>query len=93
MKGGRLVQLQPHPFTGGAGGDPVAAGRAYERETGTFDRNERAARGVWRTFGATIEVCAWRAHRRPAFADGLNTAVFFPKSSFEGFVWSLLRAW
>jgi geranylgeranyl reductase family protein len=74
-------------------GDPVAAGRAYERETGTFDRNERAARGVWRTFGATIEVCAWRAHRRPAFADGLNTAVFFPKSSFEGFVWSLLRAW
>jgi len=72
---------------------PAAAGPRYERDCAVFDRNERAALGLRATFGPAIEICAWRAAKRPSFADHLNTAVFFSKSSFAGFVTGLIKAW
>ena len=70
-----------------------AARTRYERELRIFDRNERAARALRATFGIAIEPYARRAAVRGAFADHLNTEVFFLKRSFLGFVWGLTRAW
>jgi geranylgeranyl reductase family protein len=73
--------------------DLHAARTAYERDLRVFDRNERAARALRATFGMAIEPYAKHAASHPAFADHLNTDVFFPKRSFSSFVWRLLRAW
>jgi geranylgeranyl reductase family protein len=70
-----------------------AAAARYERDAAIFDRNERAALGLRATFGMAIEICAGRAAKRPSFADHLNTAVFFEKRSFAGFVTGLIAAW
>jgi flavin-dependent dehydrogenase len=72
--------------------DIAAAARRYGRACAEFDRNERAARMLQATFNGSIELFARRAAAKPAFADHLNTAVFFPKASFLSFVGGLLRA-
>jgi flavin-dependent dehydrogenase len=73
--------------------DPAAAGKRYERALRIFDRNEAAARALRATFGLAIEPYAKHAATHAAFADHLNTDVFFPKRSFLSFVWRLTRAW
>jgi flavin-dependent dehydrogenase len=70
-----------------------AARSAYERSLRIFDRNEGAARALRTTFGLAIEPYAKHAAANEAFADHLNTDVFFPKRSFASFVWRLIRAW
>jgi geranylgeranyl reductase family protein len=70
-----------------------AARSAYERALRIFDRNEGAARALRATFGLAIEPYAKHAASDRAFADHLNTDVFFPKRSFGSFVWRLIRAW
>jgi geranylgeranyl reductase family protein len=66
---------------------------AYERALRIFDRNESAARALRATFGLAIEPYAKHAAADTAFADHLNTDVFYPKRSFASFVWRLIRAW
>jgi geranylgeranyl reductase family protein len=66
---------------------------AYERALRIFDRNESAARALRATFGLAIEPYAKHAAADSAFADHLNTDVFYPKHSFGSFVWRLIRAW
>lgn len=73
--------------------DVFVARERYERDAKVFDRNERAARGLRFTFAAAIGIYARHAAKRSAFADHLNTAVFFPKTSFYSFVWDLVRTW
>jgi geranylgeranyl reductase family protein len=75
-----------------AGGEPAAAGAAYERRLHRFDRNEREARRMRALFGLGGDVLVRLAARRPKLADYLVETGYFLKADAGWFGGTLARA-